>query len=144
MRRYIQSSLTVGNARMSMFFSAPPESVTLQTTILNNSYRTEVFTAFLHLLIPKSWLISTPLFFDFTFFLHIFFSTSSPRLVTNGSFTTNQPTQTHPFPQNIVSNVGPMEKRNIVQKLIYRIRNLFIPWQGAKFQVSPCLIHHKF
>lgn len=130
-------------SNVHVFLPSPtPEPVTLQTIIPSNSYRTEVFTAFLHLLIANSWLISPPLFLISPSFLHIFFSTSSPRMVTNGSFTTNQPTQTHPFPQNIVSNLGPMEKINNPQKLIYRIRNLFIPWWWAKFQISPCLSHY--
>lgn len=84
-------------------------SIILQTMNLNDPYWTEGSTAILCLLHAYSWVIST--LFSYLIspcFFHIFFNTPSPRMLTDGSLTTNQPTQTHPFPLNIVSNLVPV------------------------------------
>lgn len=97
--------------------------IILQATTLNDPYKREVSAAFLYLLLPNSRIISTSFFL---FLPPLVFSTLflSPGMLTDGSFTTNQPTQTHPFPQNIVSTLGSMEK--VIFKSSYTERGIYL------------------
>lgn len=113
-----------------------PLSGTLNTTSHGPSWSSRGWV--LHcLLMSAAYLREDSFLLPSLFQSHLVFSTSfsSSRLLTDGSFTTNQPSQTHSFHR--AGQYSWVNEKSNVQELIYRMRNPFIPSESKISYHSP-------